>query len=90
MHFFELKRDNLDAEGLKEVFPAYRADGEEASATMDPITDQVSECAAQALPRAAGVRLTPRDPAQLAHWLAEGHAEMDQFERPDESEGLRC
>ncbi|KZV60724.1 putative cytochrome P450 phenylacetate 2-hydroxylase [Peniophora sp. CONT] len=90
LHFFELQRDTLDAEGRKEVFPAYRADVAEASATMDPITDQVTECAAQALPRAAGVRLTPRDPAQLAHWLAEGHADMDQFERPDESEGLRC
>lgn len=56
---------------------------------MDPISDQVSECAAQALPRAAGVRLVPRDSAQLAHWLAEGHMAMDQFEHPDEEVGLR-
>ncbi|KZV69573.1 cytochrome P450 [Peniophora sp. CONT] len=90
LHFFRIERAELDTQGRKDVFPAYRSSGPVASTEMDPITDQISECAAQALPRAAGVCLTPRDPAQLQHWLAEGHVAMDQFEQPDEDAGLLC
>ena len=86
LHFFNMERAALDEEGRNEVFPAYRATAE-ASEELHPITDQVSECAAQALPKAAGVRLTPRDPDALARWLADGHQLMDQFERPDASVG---
>ncbi|KZV72553.1 putative cytochrome P450 phenylacetate 2-hydroxylase [Peniophora sp. CONT] len=86
LHFFKMERAALDEEGRNEVFPAYRATAE-ASEELDPITDQISECAAQALPKAAGIRLTPRDPEALTRWLAEGHQLMDQFERPDASVG---
>ena len=86
LHFFNMERAALDEDGRKEVFPAYRASAE-ASGELHPITDQVSECAAQALPKAAGIRLTPRDPDALARWLADGHQLMDQFERPDASVG---
>ena len=84
VHFFKLERTELDAEGLKAVFPTYRANGAPASAEMDPIEDQALECAAQALPRAAGIRLVPRDAAQLTHWLDEGYTVMDQVELSDE------
>ncbi|KZV69622.1 cytochrome P450 [Peniophora sp. CONT] len=81
LHFFKLERAELDTEGRKEVFPAFRACGADASAAMDPVEDQAAECAAQAIPRATGVRLVPRDLKQLAHWLEEGYEIMGQSER---------
>lgn len=49
VHSFKLERTELDADGLKAVFPAYRVSAAFASeATLDPITDQVTECAGQA------------------------------------------
>lgn len=85
LHHFKLERTELDAEGRKEVFPAYRASGTDASSEMDPINDQALECAAQAMPRAAGVRLVPRNPAQLADWLDEGYEALGQFDEAVES-----
>jgi hypothetical protein len=87
LHFFELERGPLDEEGLKEVFPDYRA-AAQSSPAVDPIFDQISLCASQALPKATGVRLIPRNPEQLARWIDEDHASMDQFERADETIGL--
>ena len=83
LYFFKLERAELDAKGRKAVFPAYRARGVDASLKLDPIADQESECAAQALPRAAGVKLVPRNPTQLAEWLAEGYKDMDNYEQDD-------
>ena len=88
LYFFKLERAELDEEGRKEVFPAYRASGTDASAEMDPIMDQALECAAQALPRATGVRLIPRDSAQLAHWLDGGYESAGHFGQ-DMDEGSR-
>ena len=84
LHFFNLERGKLDKEGLSEVFPEFRGEAE-SSYELHPITDQISECDAQALPKASGVRLTPRDPEALQRWIAEGHTSLDQFDRPDES-----
>lgn len=89
LHFFKLERAELDAKGRKEVFPAFRACGADASAAMDPVEDQAAECAAQALPRAAGVRLVPRDSTQLAQWLDEGCETMGQSEQADGDEEAR-
>ncbi|KZT64715.1 cytochrome P450 [Daedalea quercina L-15889] len=84
LHFFDLDRAPLDEEGLAEVFPDFRS-AEESSWRMDPIADQISECDAQALPKASGVRLRPRDRGALQWWISEGHVHLDQFDRPDES-----
>ncbi|VDC06288.1 unnamed protein product [Peniophora sp. CBMAI 1063] len=89
VRFFKLERAELDEEGRKEVFPAYRATGTDASAEMDPITDQALECAAQALPRATGVRLIPRDSAELAHWLDGGYESSGYFGSQEMDEGSR-
>lgn len=62
--------------------PKLRAVGE-ASLEVHPMDDQVSACDPQALPLAAGIKLTARDPDALAHWLADGHRELDQWDRPD-------
>jgi hypothetical protein len=90
LHFFKLSRAPMNDAALSKVFPAFRAE-REASVEMDPIDDQVSVCDPQALPWAAGIKLTPRDPEELAKWLTEGHMELDQWERPlptNDSESL--
>ncbi|KAJ6458951.1 putative cytochrome P450 phenylacetate 2-hydroxylase [Mycena vitilis] len=82
LHFFKLERGPLGEAARASVFPELRAVGE-ASLEMHPIDDQVSACDPQALPLAAGIKLTPRDADGLARWLAEGHRELDQWERPN-------
>ncbi|KAJ7077645.1 putative cytochrome P450 phenylacetate 2-hydroxylase [Mycena belliarum] len=82
LHFFGLERGPLGNEALANVFPHLRAVGE-ASLEVHPIDDQVSACDPQALPLAAGIKLTVRDPEALARWLADGHRELDQWERPN-------
>ncbi|KAJ6569431.1 cytochrome P450 [Mycena capillaripes] len=85
LHFFKLERATLGEAGRAAVFPQLRAVGE-ASLEVHPIDDQVSVCDPQALPLAAGVKLTVRDPDALARWLAEGHRELDQWERPSQAD----
>lgn len=81
LHFFKLERGTLDEEGLKTAFPAFRAD-RQSSLYMDPIHDQVSLTDAQAVPWAIGLRLTPRDPQQLASWISTGSRSLQDFESP--------
>ncbi|KAJ7749897.1 putative cytochrome P450 phenylacetate 2-hydroxylase [Mycena metata] len=81
LHFFKLERGPLDDTTIGTVFPAARAVGE-ASLSVNPIDDQVSACDPQALPLAAGIKLTVRDPDALDRWLADGHRELDQWEGP--------
>ena len=85
LYFFKLERAPLDESAKADIFPSFRAE-REASVEMHPIDDQVSTCDAQALAGYVGIKLTPRDPEALAQWLAEGHQELDQFERPDSVE----
>ncbi|KAK7045030.1 cytochrome P450 phenylacetate [Favolaschia claudopus] len=81
LYFFKLERGALGKAARDAVFPQLRAVGE-ASLEVHPIDDQVSVCDAQALPLAAGIKLTVRDSKVLARWLAEGHRELDQWDRP--------
>ncbi|KAJ7122652.1 putative cytochrome P450 phenylacetate 2-hydroxylase [Mycena crocata] len=85
LYFFKLDRAPLGDSARAAVFPKLRAVGE-ASLEVHPIDDQVSACDPQALPLAAGIKLTARDPVALACWLAEGHRELDQWERPNVSD----
>ncbi|KAJ7020855.1 cytochrome P450 [Mycena alexandri] len=85
LHFFRLERAPLSEAARAAVFPKLRAVGE-ASLEVHPIDDQISACDAQAVPLAAGIRLTARDPDALARWLTEGHRELDQWERPNEAD----
>ncbi|KAJ7918568.1 putative cytochrome P450 phenylacetate 2-hydroxylase [Mycena leptocephala] len=85
LHFFKLERGPLGDAARAAVFPKLRAVGE-ASLEVHPIDDQVSVCDPQALPLAAGIKLTVRDPDALARWLAEGHRELDQWDRPNEAD----
>ncbi|KAJ7713061.1 cytochrome P450, partial [Mycena metata] len=71
LHFFRLERAPLSEAARAAVFPKLRAVGE-ASREVHPIDDQISVCDAQAVPLAAGIRLTARDPDALARWLTEG------------------
>ncbi|KAJ6458944.1 cytochrome P450 [Mycena vitilis] len=82
LHFYKLERGPLGDDARASVFPELRAVGE-AGLEMHPVDDQVSACDAQAVPLAAGIKLTPRDPDALARWLAEGHRKLDQWERPN-------
>ncbi|KAJ7359794.1 putative cytochrome P450 phenylacetate 2-hydroxylase [Mycena albidolilacea] len=82
LHFFKLERAPLGDAARAAVFPNLRAVGE-ASLEVHPIDDQVSASDPQALPLAAGIKLTARDPQALARWLAEGHLELDQWDRPN-------
>lgn len=66
---------------MKNVFPTYRA-CRQSSPDMDPILDQVSQCDGQALPCAAGIRMVPRNPEQLAAWISEGHQSLQDFDAP--------
>jgi phenylacetate 2-hydroxylase len=81
LHFFKLERGELDSEGMKDVFPAIRA-CRQTSPNMDAVLDQISQTDAQALPCATGIRLTPRDPQQLAAWISEGHRSLQDFDAP--------
>ncbi|KAJ3539297.1 hypothetical protein NM208_g5551 [Fusarium decemcellulare] len=81
LHFFKFERAELDSKGLKTVFPPFRACGQ-TSAEMDPIKDQISPIEAQGLPRATGIRVTARDPEQLAAWIETGHTELRDWEAP--------
>ncbi|KAJ7613752.1 putative cytochrome P450 phenylacetate 2-hydroxylase [Mycena polygramma] len=81
LHFFKLERGSLGEAERAAVFPSFRA-VREASLEVHPIDDQVSPCDAQALPLAAGIKLTARDPEALARWLTEGHRELDQWDGP--------
>lgn len=85
LHFFKLERAELDAEGIKAVFPSFRAK-RQTSPIMDPVDDQVSPWDGQAVPCATGIRLTPRDPKQLNAWINEGHKSLDDFEAPWDKE----
>ncbi|KAF8169874.1 cytochrome P450 [Mycena galopus ATCC 62051] len=82
LHFFKLERAPLGESARASVFPKLRAVGE-ASLEVHPIDDQVSAADPQALPLAAGINLKARDPEALARWLAEGHRELDQWDRPN-------
>ncbi|KAJ7430348.1 putative cytochrome P450 phenylacetate 2-hydroxylase [Mycena galericulata] len=82
LHFFKLERAPLGDVAREAVFPKLSAVGE-ASFEVHPIDDQVSAADPQALPLAAGIKITVRDPVALAHWLAEGHRELDQWDRPN-------
>lgn len=84
------ERAELDDEARKEVFPAFRACGADASVAMDPVEDQAAECAAQAIPRAAGVRLVPRNSTVLARWLEEEYESMGWSEQADGDEEARA
>ncbi|KAJ3521316.1 hypothetical protein NM208_g13350 [Fusarium decemcellulare] len=68
LHYFKFERAELDDEGMREVFPSFRACGQ-SSHDMDPVKDQVFSCDAQAVPRATGVRVIPREPEKLAQWM---------------------
>lgn len=81
LHFFKLERTALDDEGMKTVFPPYRSCGQ-TSAEMDPIKDQVSPVEAQGVPRATGIRVTARNPEQLAGWLEQGHLDLQDWIAP--------
>ncbi|KAJ6557755.1 cytochrome P450 [Mycena capillaripes] len=83
LHFFKLERAPLTEAARAAVFPKIRA-AREMSLEAHPIDDQLSVCDAQAVPLAAGIKLTARDPDALARWLAEGHRELDQWDRPNE------
>ncbi|KAJ6602622.1 putative cytochrome P450 phenylacetate 2-hydroxylase [Mycena vulgaris] len=82
LHFFKLERGPLGDAARATVFPKLRAVSE-ASLEIHPIDDQVSACDPQALPLAAGIKLTARDPIALSRWLTEGHRELDQWDRPN-------
>ncbi|KAJ6557744.1 cytochrome P450 [Mycena capillaripes] len=84
LHFFKLERAPLTEAARAAVFPKLRAVGE-MSLEAHPIYDQISVCDAQAVPLAAGIKLTARDPDALVRWLADGHRELDQWERPNET-----
>ncbi|KAJ7681345.1 cytochrome P450 [Mycena rosella] len=81
LHFFKLERGPLGDAPLATVFPKLRAVGE-ASLEVHPINDQVSVCDPQALPLAAGIKLTARDAEALSSWIDEGHRELDQWDLP--------
>lgn len=81
LHFFKLERGELDSEGMQNVFPQIRA-CRQTSPSMDAIHDQISETEAQAIPCATGIRLTPRDPEQLASWINEEHRSLQDFDGP--------
>ncbi|KAJ6474815.1 putative cytochrome P450 phenylacetate 2-hydroxylase [Mycena sanguinolenta] len=85
LYFFKLERAPLSEAVKAEVFPSFRT-AREASTEMHPIDDQMSTCDAQALAGYVGIKLTPRDPEALVRWLAEGHHELDQFDRPKSSD----
>ncbi|KAI9147458.1 Cytochrome P479 monooxygenase [Paramyrothecium foliicola] len=87
LHFFKLERVELDNEGMQGVFPSFRA-CRQASVNMDPVHDQVSTVDAQGLPCAAGIRLIPRNPDQLAFWISEGHQALQDFEAPSSWKSL--
>ncbi|KAJ4146011.1 hypothetical protein LMH87_004841 [Akanthomyces muscarius] len=78
LHFFKFERAELDEDGLKEVFPSFRA-ARQSTAAMDPIHDQVSLCDGQAAPCATGIRVVPRNPERLAAWISEGHQTLQDF-----------
>ncbi|KAJ7463472.1 putative cytochrome P450 phenylacetate 2-hydroxylase [Mycena galericulata] len=82
LHFFKLERAPLGDAAREAVFPKVRAVGE-ASFEVHPIDDQVSATEPQALPLAAGIKLTVRDHGALAHWLEKGHRELDQWDSPN-------
>ncbi|KAJ6600148.1 cytochrome P450 [Mycena sp. CBHHK59/15] len=69
LHFFKLERAPSAMRRAPPSSPSY--------------APSVSACDPQALPLAAGIKLTARDPDALAHWLAEGHRELDQWDRPN-------
>ncbi|KAJ6787993.1 hypothetical protein PWT90_01105 [Aphanocladium album] len=81
LHFFKFERVALDEEGMRDVFPSFRA-CRQTTADMDPVYDQVSPCERQAVPCATGIRAVPRNPEQLAHWLNEGHQSLQDFVAP--------
>lgn len=72
LHFFKLERAPLNDAARAAVFPQLRAVGE-MSLEAHPIDDQVSKCDAQAVPLAAGIKLTVRDLNALVRRLAERH-----------------
>ncbi|CZR69413.1 uncharacterized protein PAC_19313 [Phialocephala subalpina] len=79
LHFFKLERAELNDEGMRDVFPSFRAAGQ-CSMNMDPIKDQISDCDAQAVPFAVGIRLIPRNPDQLNFWIKEDHRTLQEFD----------
>ncbi|KAK2592293.1 hypothetical protein QQS21_010013 [Conoideocrella luteorostrata] len=81
LHFFKLERAELDSKAMAAAFPSFRA-CRQSTLDMDPIHDQVSTSDAQAVPCATGIRLTPRDPQQLAAWIRTGHQSLQDFEAP--------
>ncbi|KAJ3490342.1 hypothetical protein NLG97_g5793 [Lecanicillium saksenae] len=81
LHFFKFERAELDDEGMKEVFPSFRA-CRQTTADMDPVYDQVDACDRQSVPCATGIHAVPRNREQLNHWLTEGHQSMQDFMVP--------
>ncbi|KAJ3488819.1 hypothetical protein NLG97_g6127 [Lecanicillium saksenae] len=79
LHFFRFERAELDKDGLREVFPPFRA-SKQSTAAMDPIIDQVSLCDGQAAPSATGIRVVPRNPERLAAWVEHGHRTLQDFD----------
>jgi cytochrome P450 len=82
LHHFKLERGPLDEEAKEKVFLAERK-VREMTMDVDPIEDQVSECDPQSIPLMAGIKLIPRDPASLEHWLTDAPSFLDQFDQPD-------
>ncbi|KAJ6550604.1 cytochrome P450 [Mycena vulgaris] len=82
LHFFKLERGPLGDAARAAVFPKLRGVGE-ASLEVHSIDGQVSACDPQALPLAAGIKLTAPDPNALSRWLTQGHRELGQWDRPN-------
>ncbi|KAI9154662.1 3-hydroxyphenylacetate 6-hydroxylase [Paramyrothecium foliicola] len=81
LHFFKFERAELGEDGMKTVFPSFRACSQ-SSSKMDPIEDQISPIEAQGLPRATGIRVTARNPEQLSAWLDKGHSTLQDWNAP--------
>lgn len=81
LHFFKFERAELDEEGMRDVFPSFRA-CRQTSPKMDPVYDQTSTCDGQAVPCATGIRVVPRNPELLASWIKEGHQSLQDFVAP--------
>ncbi|ATY64872.1 Cytochrome P450 [Cordyceps militaris] len=81
LHFFKFERVELGEDGLRDVFPSFRA-FRQSSREMHAIHDQVSACDGQAVPCATGIRVIPRNPGKLAAWVSEGHQALQDFVAP--------